>query len=171
MIAEWKTTDKPVIITEKDCKKPLVAGNTYILHEKTAPDGYAYAKDVEFTVHVDSIEGNEQLVTMHDAKNVVVVSKTDQAGTKALPGAKLQILSSDGKTVLESWTSTNEEYKVTKKLKAGELHIICNRISIRSFDLTKDVRFTCFQFLSYFIFLICRSPGFQNCLTIAGQNL
>lgn len=120
VIAEWTTTDKPDNITEKDCKKPLVAGNTYILHEKTAPDGYAYAKDVEFTVHVDSIEGNEQLVTMHDAKNVVVVSKTDQAGTKALPGAKLQILSSDGKTVLESWTSTNEEYKVTKKLKAGE---------------------------------------------------
>ena len=52
-----------------------------------------------------------------------------------------------------------------------ELHIICNRISVRSFDLTKDVRFTCFKFLSYFIFLICRSPGFQNCLTIAGQNL
>ena len=59
---------------------------------------------------------------MHDAKNVVVVSKTDQAGTKALPGAKLQILSSDGKTVLESWTSTNEEYKVTAHCLRWNLH-------------------------------------------------
>lgn len=142
VIAEWKTTDKPVIITEKDCKKPLVAGNTYILHEKTAPDGYAYAKDVEFTVHVDSIEGNEQLVTMHDAKNVVVVSKTDQAGTKALPGAKLQILSSDGKTVLESWTSTNEEYKVTKKLKAGESYILREIEAPDGYAIADDVKFT-----------------------------
>ena len=142
VIAEWKTTDKPVIITEKDCKKPLVAGNTYILHEKTAPDGYAYAKDVEFTVHVDSIEGNEQLVTMHDAKNVVVVSKTDLAGTKELPGAKLQILSSDGKTVLESWTSTNEEYKVTKKLKAGESYILRETEAPDGYAIADDVKFT-----------------------------
>lgn len=142
VIAEWTTTDKPVIITEKDCKKPLVAGNTYILHEKTAPDGYAYAKDVEFTVHVDSIEGNEQLVTMHDAKNVVVVSKTDLAGTKELPGAKLQILSSDGKTVLESWTSTNEEYKVTKKLKAGESYILRETEAPDGYAIADDVKFT-----------------------------
>lgn len=142
VIAEWKTADKPVIITEKDCKKPLVAGNTYILHEKTAPDGYAYAKDVEFTVHVDSIEGNEQLVTMHDAKNVVVVSKTDLAGTKELPGAKLQILSSDGKTVLESWTSTNEEYKVTKKLKAGESYILRETEAPDGYAIADDVKFT-----------------------------
>ena len=142
VIAEWTTTDKPVIITEKDCKKPLVAGNTYILHEKTAPDGYAYAKDVEFTVHVDSIEGNEQLVTMHDAKNVVVVSKTDLAGTKELPGAKLQILSSDGKTVLESWTSTNEEYKVTKKLKAGESYILREIEAPDGYAIADDVKFT-----------------------------
>ena len=142
VIAEWTTTNKPVIITEKDCKKPLVAGNTYILHEKTAPDGYAYAKDVEFTVHVDSIEGNEQLVTMHDAKNVVVVSKTDLAGTKELPGAKLQILSSDGKTVLESWTSTNEEYKVTKKLKAGESYILREIEAPDGYAIADDVKFT-----------------------------
>lgn len=142
VIAEWTTADKPVIITEKDCKKPLVAGNTYILHEKTAPDGYAYAKDVEFTVHVDSIEGNEQLVTMHDAKNVVVVSKTDLAGTKELPGAKLQILSSDGKTVLESWTSTNEEYKVTKKLKAGESYILREIEAPDGYAIADDVKFT-----------------------------
>lgn len=142
VIAEWTTADKPVIITEKDCKKPLVAGNTYILHEKTAPDGYAYAKDVEFTVHVDSIEGNEQLVTMHDAKNVVVVSKTDLAGTKELPGAKLQILSSDGKTVLESWTSTNEEYKVTKKLKAGESYILRETEAPDGYAIADDVKFT-----------------------------
>ena len=142
VIAEWTTTDKPTVIADKDCKKPLVAGKEYILHEKTAPDGYAYAKDVEFTIHVDSIEGNEQLVTMHDAKNVVVVSKTDLAGTKELPGAKLQILTSDGKEVLESWTSTNEEYKVTKKLKAGESYILREIEAPDGYAIADDVKFT-----------------------------
>ena len=142
VIAEWTTTDKPVIITDKDCKKPLIAGKEYILHEKTAPDGYAYAKDVEFTVYVDSIEGNEQLITMHDAKNVVVVSKTDLAGTKELPGAKLQILSGNGKEILESWTSTNEEYKVTKKLKAGESYILREIEAPDGYAIADDVKFT-----------------------------
>ena len=144
VIKEWTTTDKPTIIKSDDLEKgnTFVVGNTYILHEKTAPDGYAYAKDVEFTVHVDSIEGNEQLVTMHDAKNVVVVSKTDLAGTKELPGAKLQILSSDGKTVLESWTSTNEEYKVTKKLKAGESYILRETEAPDGYAIADDVKFT-----------------------------
>ena len=144
VIKEWTTTDKPTIIKSDDLEKgnAFVVGNTYILHEKTAPDGYAYAKDVEFTVHVDSIEGNEQLVTMHDAKNVVVVSKTDLAGTKELPGAKLQILSSDGKTVLESWTSTNEEYKVTKKLKAGESYILREIEAPDGYAIADDVKFT-----------------------------
>lgn len=144
VIKEWTTTDKPTVIKSDDLEKgsAFVVGNTYILHEKTAPDGYAYAKDVEFTVHVDSIEGNEQLVTMHDAKNVVVVSKTDLAGTKELPGAKLQILSSDGKTVLESWTSTNEEYKVTKKLKAGESYILREIEAPDGYAIADDVKFT-----------------------------
>lgn len=140
VIKEWTTTDKPTIITDE--KGEFVVGNTYILHEKTAPDGYAYAKDVEFTIHEDSVEGNEQSVTMHDAKNVVVVSKTDLAGTKELPGAKLQILSSDGKTVLESWTSTNEEYKVTKKLKAGESYILREIEAPDGYAIADDVKFT-----------------------------
>ena len=79
---------------------------------------------------------------MHDAKNVVVVSKTDLAGTKELPGAKLQILSSDGKTVLESWTSTNEEYKVTKKLKAGESYILREIEAPDGYAIADDVKFT-----------------------------
>ena len=144
VIKEWTTTDKPTVIKSDDLEKgsAFVVGNTYILHEKTAPDGYAYAKDVEFTIHEDSVEGNEQSVTMHDAKNVVVVSKTDLAGTKELPGAKLQILSSDGKTVLESWTSTNEEYKVTKKLKAGESYILREIEAPDGYAIADDVKFT-----------------------------
>lgn len=144
VIKEWTTTDKPTVIKSDDLEKgsAFVVGNTYILHEKTAPDGYAYAKDVEFIIHEDSVEGNEQLVTMHDAKNVVVVSKTDLAGTKELPGAKLQILSSDGKTVLESWTSTNEEYKVTKKLKAGESYILREIEAPDGYAIADDVKFT-----------------------------
>lgn len=144
VIKEWTTTEKPTVIKSDDLENggKFVVGNTYILHEKAAPEGYAYAKDVEFILREDSIEGSEQTVTMHDAKNVVVVSKTDLAGTKELPGAKLQILSSDGKEILESWTSTNEEHKVTKKLKAGETYILRETEAPDGYAVAEDVKFT-----------------------------
>ena len=45
VIEEWTSPDKPHEIYEK-----LVAGKTYTLHEENAPDVYAYAEDVEYTV-------------------------------------------------------------------------------------------------------------------------
>ena len=48
IIEEWTSSDKPHDISGK-----LIAGKTYTLHEENAPDGYAYAEDITFTVEKD----------------------------------------------------------------------------------------------------------------------
>lgn len=138
VVAEWTTTDKPHYI------EGLTVGKTYLLHEKLAPDGYAYAKDVEFVVKEDSIEGNEQKITMYDEKNVVLITKTDLSGTKELPGAKLQLIQivNGAEKVLEAWTSTNTEYKVTSKLEAGVNYILREIDAPDGYTLAEDVKFT-----------------------------
>lgn len=138
VIAEWKTTDKPVIITEKDCKKPLVAGNTYILHEKTAPDGYAIADDVKFTVNKD---GSTTKVVMKDAQTSVTVSKTDLTGEKEIAGAKLQILNKNGK-VMEEWTSDGKTHAVTAALVADVTYILHEVSAPAGYRTAKDIEFT-----------------------------
>ena len=136
VVDEWTTTSTPHY-TETG----LVSGKTYLLHEKTAPAGYGYAEDVEFTLRNDSVVGSEQKVTMYDAPNTVVVTKTDLSGTKELAGAKLQILDTGGK-VLESWTSSTEEHRVEVTLEAGKQYILHEVEAPEGYVLAEDVKFT-----------------------------
>lgn len=59
VVEQWVSTDTPHAIDNR-----LVAGKTYTLHEEKAPDGYAYAEDISFTV---SRDGTVTAVVMHDA--------------------------------------------------------------------------------------------------------
>lgn len=58
VIEEWTSDGKDHLIEAK-----LVVGETYTLHEVSAPDGYTIAKDIEFTVKDTA---DEQKVTMID---------------------------------------------------------------------------------------------------------
>ena len=58
IIEEWISGREPHEITGR-----LTAGGTYTLHEEAAPAGYAYAKDIEFTVSPD---GSTDIVVMKD---------------------------------------------------------------------------------------------------------
>lgn len=58
VIEEWTTDGKDHLIEGK-----LVVGETYTLHEVSAPEGYELAKDIEFTVKDTA---DEQTVTMTD---------------------------------------------------------------------------------------------------------
>ncbi len=80
----------------------LPAGE-YTLIEVQAPteSGYVHAEDVKFTVRET---GEIQKVEMKDDYTKVRISKTDIVTGKAVEGAKLTILDSDGK-VVASWTS------------------------------------------------------------------
>lgn len=77
VIEEWTTDGKDHLIEAK-----LVVGETYTLHEVSAPDGYEVAKDIEFTVKDTA---DEQIVTMTD-KAVVKVSTPDQPTKSSTTG-------------------------------------------------------------------------------------
>ena len=96
----------------------LAAGNTYKLHEVSAPDGYAKAADVTFTVNNSS---TTQTVTMTDKKTKVNILKTDANGN-GLAGAVLRI--KDGNTVVHEWTSTTSTHNVTGILTAGKTYTL-----------------------------------------------
>lgn len=71
VIEEWTSTNEPHYIEAK-----LIAGETYILHEITAPDGYEIAEDVEFTVNAD---GTVTEVVMYD-EAIPVTKNTPNTG-------------------------------------------------------------------------------------------
>jgi len=70
IVKEWTTTKAAYEIGAE-----LVAGETYILHEKSAPPGYLLAEDISFTVPLD---GKKQEITMVDAPTSVEIEKKDK---------------------------------------------------------------------------------------------
>ena len=105
VIDTWVSEETPHRI------KALPAG-IYTLTEEQAPDGYAVAEDITFTV-TDSLE--IQTVTMYDEKLEIHFSKKDITGEKELQGAHLSVTNLEG-NVIEEWTSTEEEHVVNLKV-------------------------------------------------------
>jgi uncharacterized surface anchored protein len=108
----WTSTDKPHTVTG------LVMG-TYVLTEDTAPAGYDKASSITFEIDAEgkvTVGGKDTsgTVTMTDAetKRNVDIRKQDVGGVE-LPGAELKVASEDGKTVYDSWTSTDKPHTVT----------------------------------------------------------
>ena len=98
LIDEWISTDKPHSVEK------LPAGD-YTLTETLAPDGYAVAETVPFTV---TATGDIQSVVMKDAPSFMI-HKTDVGG-KELEGAEL-VLSHDGQLV-DRWTTDGTPHEV-----------------------------------------------------------
>ena len=112
----------------------LALGGTYTLREVTAPDGYAKANDITFTVTNDD---ETQTITMVNKQ--VKVTKTDAEGT-ALSGAKLQILDSAGAKV-DEWTSDSSAHAV-KGLIVGQTYTLREASAPAGYALAKDSTFT-----------------------------
>lgn len=81
IIDQWTSGSEPHMI-----EGILIAGQTYTLHEVSAPAGYTLAKDVTFTV---SETGEIDHVEMIDDTTKVSISKTDITGEKNVSGATL----------------------------------------------------------------------------------
>ncbi len=109
VVEHWTSTDKPHYIEK------LPAGD-YTLTEVKAPDGYAFAESVPFTVLPT---GEVQQFEMWDDVIKVEISKVDITTNKELPGAELIITNKDGK-VVEHWTSTDKPHYI-EKLPAGDV--------------------------------------------------
>lgn len=112
----------------------LKEGNTYILRETKAPEGYAIMADFEFTVSPE--KENQEIV----AKNKKVeIKKVDSEG-KNLPGAKMQILDSKG-NVVEEFMTTKETY-IAKNLKELEKYTLREVDAPAGYEKAEDVFFT-----------------------------
>ena len=107
-IDRWVSTDKPHYIEK------LPAGD-YTLTEVKAPDGYAFAESVPFTVLPT---GEVQRFEMRDDVIKVEISKKDLTTMEELPGAELAITDKDGKEI-DRWVSTDTPHYI-EKLPAGD---------------------------------------------------
>nr|WP_317402492.1 SpaA isopeptide-forming pilin-related protein [uncultured Gemmiger sp.] len=107
-IDRWVSTDTPHYIEK------LPAGD-YTLTEVKAPDGYAFAESVPFTVLPT---GEVQRFEMRDDVIKVEISKKDLTTMEELPGAELAITDKDGKEI-DRWVSTDTPHYI-EKLPAGD---------------------------------------------------
>ena len=125
----WVSTDKPHYIEK------LPAGE-YTLTEVKAPDGYAFAESVPFTVLPT---GEVQRFEMRDDVIKVEISKVDITTNKELPGAELIITNKGGK-VVEHWTSTDKPHYI-EKLPAGD-YTLTEVTAPDGYEIAEDISFT-----------------------------
>ena len=128
-IDRWVSTDKPHYIEK------LPAGD-YTLTEVKAPDGYAFAESVPFTVLPT---GEVQQFEMRDDVIKVEISKVDITTNKELPGAEMIITNKGGKAV-EHWTSTDKPHYI-EKLPAGE-YTLTEVTAPNGYEIAEDIPFT-----------------------------
>ena len=128
-IDRWVSTDKPHYIEK------LPAGE-YTLTEVKAPDGYAFAESVPFTVLPT---GEVQRFEMRDDVIKVEISKVDITTNKELPGAELIITNKGGK-VVEHWTSADKPHYI-EKLPAGT-YTLTEVTAPNGYEIAEDISFT-----------------------------
>lgn len=131
-VIEWISDGKPVDIIGQ-----LVAGQDYVLHEETPPNGYAYSEDILFTVATD---GAVQEIVMKDRPTVVIVSKKEITGEEEIPGTKLRIETVDGVGVYE-WISSNKPSILTGILKADTDYVLVEVQPAPGYSYSEAVRF------------------------------
>lgn len=132
VLDSWTSTEKAHVISAK-----LIAGQTYILHETSAPNGYVVANDIEFTVNTDATVTK---VEMKDDTTKVEVNKLTE-DDKPLSGAKMQILDKNGK-IVDEWTSDGKAHVLTAKLTAGAVYTLHEVSAPAGYCVAADKDFT-----------------------------
>ena len=128
------------------------AGESYVLIETAAPDGYAYAENITFTVNEDGTiktdaekitdkETGDDIYLVKDDVTRVSVKKMDITGQKEVAGARLLLKDKDG-NVIESWMSTTEAHVFEQKLIAGETYTLTEVTAPSGYEVAADITFT-----------------------------
>lgn len=112
----------------------LIEGETYIMHEEIAIDGYVKATDIEFTVTEDK---ETQHIEMVD--KIVLISKTDLVTGEELPGAELIVTDEDGNEV-DRWVSTDTPHQVTG-LEEGKEYTLTEITCPYGFEQAESITF------------------------------
>lgn len=120
--------------TAHDIVGKLIVGKTYILKELQAPDGYAVAEDIEFTIE-DTTE--KQDVNMTEQGITIEISKLGETG-EFVVGAELELLDKDG-NVVDAWTTTNNVHTISNKLVSGETYTLTEKVPGPGYILAEDI--------------------------------
>ena len=115
--------------------KGLTEGESYILYEDYAPDGFVISNKIEFTVTEDK---ETQEIKMID--KVVEISKVNIVGEE-LEGATLVVTNTKTKNIVDQWVSTKEAHKVSGLIE-GETYILHEEIVIDGYVKATDIEFT-----------------------------
>ncbi|MEG3039477.1 MAG: SpaA isopeptide-forming pilin-related protein, partial [Erysipelotrichaceae bacterium] len=130
VVDAWTTTKDNHII------KGLTVGQTYILREDYAPQGYMIAKDVTFKVTGEAT----QKVIMKDPR--MQVDKVDAITGEKLDGSILTITSTKTKQIVDRWTSEADETHYVNNLIEGETYILHEEKAPVGFYFAEDITFT-----------------------------
>lgn len=138
LIDNWVSESTAHIInidSKTSTNNKLVAGGTYVMIEKRAPQGYQIAEEITFT-----IEKNGDVVgttTMFDTEiNQLGISKVDVLGEEVI-GAHLQIFDSEGNLV-EEWDSASTPHVV--KLNEG-IYTLKEETAPHGYLVTTEITF------------------------------
>jgi len=127
-------------------------GCTYTLTELSAPQGYAYADPITFTIgaadhkiYIDGQEAANRTVYIKDGKLALTVSKRATGGSSELAGAKFEILDESG-TVVTTFTTeeaaTSVDTSALTAPAAGYLEYILHEVTAPDgYELADDIRF------------------------------
>lgn len=104
IVDEWISSDEPHAI------KNITVGETYTLHEETAPVGYVLVNDTEFTVEDD---GKDQVIEMVDT--IERVAKIDDEG-EFVSGVVLGLFTDGDRMIpVHTWTSGKHIVDLTEE--------------------------------------------------------
>lgn len=102
-IDSWETGQVPHKISY------LKTGD-YVLHEKSAPDGYSIAKNM--AISVKDVQGEQSAVMMSETIKVSVSLK-EEGGSEELSGAEFVLLDDTGKEI-DAWTTDGVVHTISK---------------------------------------------------------
>lgn len=136
----------------KDLTGKVVAGESYVLVETAAPDGYTYAENISFTVNADGTiktdaekttdkETGEDVYLVKDDVTKVSIKKMDITGNNEVAGARLLLKDKEG-NVIESWMSATEAHVFEQKLIAGETYTLAEVTAPSGYEVAADITFT-----------------------------
>ena len=134
IVESWISTDIPHEIIGK-----LTPGESYIMRETSAPDGYAYAEEILFTVSKD---GTVDKVLMKDAPTHVEITKYSLSGEKELPGAKMELWEDkEGGILVDTWISDRSAHVMKGKLIAGNTYVLIEKTAPDGYWKSEKVTF------------------------------
>lgn len=141
--------------TIRDAKGNVIqlAAGTYTMRETAAPDGYAYAEDIIFTIDADgkiTTTGQNGEVTQNGTKLImrdkaiddIYISKKAIGGSDELPGAHIILTERVSGKVIAEWTSGTEAYKLAGSLfKAGTEYVLTETVAPNGYEITEKIIF------------------------------